>query len=300
MAISRVVYTNSGVEIDPNGYSAVHSGNSMSIKTAQNATYTVNVPRENVNSVGFRGPVDRPQLDAADASLEFTLIPHDSTGSGGIEMHGDEVGELIVETRNQAPSGVTVTANGIGRVEKALLGSLTADASVGALATMTMSFTGAPSTSTGTANATALASGLEVNLVEPKDLTAAALTSTSTATGGAGFAQPCAQSVAIAWDLPIVNVLCLGNDPTNAASYNPFGNPPGTSSITVEGLSEALDYTSNSVNNVNYVIEIGHFAYTLVNGKVDSQTNSVAVGEVFSTFNYVIGGTGDGFDVANS
>jgi len=298
MAISRVVYTKSGLSIDPVG-TTINSGTAFTVKTAQNATYTVNVPRENVNSVGFTGPVDRPQLDAADASIEFTLIPHESTGSASIELTGVITGQLIDETaENQTPSGCTVTADGIGQVEKALLGSLTSDASVGALATMTMSFTGAPTTSTGSATATGDASGLEVNLVEPKDLTASALTSTSTATGGAGFAQACAQSVAVAWDLPIVNVLCLGNDPTNSANYNPFGNPPGTSSITIEGLSEALDYTSNSVNNVNYVINIGDFAYTLVNGKVDSQTNSVAVGEVFSTFNYVIGGTGDGFSCA--
>lgn len=298
MAISRVVYTKSGLTIDPSNTN-VNGAGAVDVKTAQNATYTVNVPRENVNSVGFSGPVDRPQLDAADASIEFTFIPHDSTGSTSITYTGTVVGALIEhETMSQAPSGTTVTADGIGQVEKALMGSLTADASVGALATMTCSFTGAPSTTTGTANATGAASGLTVNLVEPKDLTAAALTSTSTDASGAGFAQPCAQSVAIAWDLPVVNVLCLGNDPTDSANYNPFGNPPGTSSMTIEGLSEALNYTSNSVANVNYVINIGEFDFTLTNGKVDSQTNSVAVGEVFSTFNYVIGGTGDGFEVA--
>ena len=297
MAISRVVYTKSGLTLTPSN-ALVNGGSPFDVQTAQNATYTVNVPRENVNSIGYEGPVDRPQLDAADASIEFTFIPHDATGSGSITFTGARVGEMIQhETKSQAPSGTQVTADGIGQVDKALMGSLTADASVGALATMTASFTGAPNTSTGTANATATASGLTVNLVEPKDLSAVALASTSTDTSGAGFDQPCAQSVAVAWDLPIVNVLCLGSDPTNSANYNPFGNPPGTSSITIEGLSEALNYTSNSVANVNYVINIGEFDFTLINGKIDSQTNSVAVGEVFSTFNYVIGGTGDGFTV---
>lgn len=284
MAITRLVYTNSGITVfDTAG------GADKVIKTAQNATFTVNVPRENVNALGFTGTVDRPQLDAAEGTVEWTMVPQQDSEShdwdaATVQLH-------IANTTTSAPTGGTVTAKGVGSVENALLGSLSCEATVGALATMTCSYTGIPLTAIPPSATAEAGSTFSIALTESQNIDTASLSST----GSGGFHMDCAQSLAFAWDMPIQNVVCLGNDPTVSANVTPFSNPPGTASITVEGLQEGMPYTEVAQN---YTATIGEFGFTMENGRVDSQTNSVAVGEVFSTFNYVINATADGCSMA--
>ena len=286
MAISRVVYTDSGVQLT---HSTINSGSAIDILTAQNATFTVNVPRENVNGIGFTGPLDRPQLDAAEGTIEWTMVPH--TAGGSTDWSGTNAGLHINNTDGSSPTGGNVKAEGIGEIENAIMGSLSCESTVGALASMTCSFTGIPLTAIPSAGGNSPASSFALTLVESQHITEAQLTGTGTG----AFNQACAQSISVAWDMPVVNVVCLGLDPTASANVTPFSNPPGTSSITVEGLSSSLSYDTAATN---YTATIGAFAFTLDAGRIDSMTNSVAVGEVFSTFNYVIGGTADGFNCA--
>tara|TARA_R110002020_G_scaffold215897_3_gene423200 strand:- start:64 stop:930 length:867 start_codon:yes stop_codon:yes gene_type:complete len=288
MAISRVVYTDSGVQVT---HSTVNSGSAIDILTAQNATFTVNVPRENVNGIGFSGPLDRPQLDAAEGTIEWTMVPQTSASASATDWTGANVDAHIDNTKGSAPTGGNVKAEGIGEIENAIMGSLSCESTVGALASMTCSFTGIPLTAIPSAAGTTQASAFALTLVESQHITESQLTGS----GAGEFSQACAQSLSVAWDMPVVNVVCLGLDPTVSANVTPFSNPPGTASITVEGLSSSLAYNTGASN---YTATIGDFAFTLDAGRIDSQTNSVAVGEVFSTFNYVIGGTADGFNCA--
>ena len=275
MALSRIVYTHSGLEI-------VSGGVTHDVETAQNATVTFNIPRENVNVFGKSGTVDRPQLDAADATLEFSMIPQDAGESPALTaviLDG-----FIDDTLANAPTRITsVAAGGVGQINNALMNSLSCEAAVGTMANMTLSFTGTPVVAIpaipGTGAATAM------NLVTPKDITVAE----------ADYSIACAQSAAAAWDVPVETVLCLGGDPEVAADVHTFGNPPGTASFTIEGLDSGLAYTATPVD---YNLTVGIYTWTLKLGRVDSQTNSLAVGDVFGTFNYVIGGTGDGYAVA--
>tara|TARA_Y100000310_G_scaffold337662_2_gene425317 strand:- start:677 stop:1489 length:813 start_codon:yes stop_codon:yes gene_type:complete len=270
MALTRIVYTHSGVDVD-----------GATVETAQNATVTFNIPRENVNVFGKSGTVDRPQLDAADATLEFSMIPQDAGEAPGLTA--TIIDGYIDDSLALAPARLgTVSAAGVGEIKNALMSSVSCEASVGAMANMTLSFTGAPVEAVPGSAAGGAATA--INLVSPKDVTLAGT-----------FGTDCAQSAASAWDLPIESVLCLGNDPADPADVNTFGNPPGTASFTIEGLDSGLVYTAGSAS---YTVTIGVYAWTLLNGRVDSQTNSLAVGDVFGTFNYVIGGTADGFSVA--
>jgi len=276
MALSRIVYTHSGVEI-------VSGGNTYDVETAQNATVTFNIPRENVNVFGKSGTVDRPQLDAADATVEFSMIPQDA---GEVPaLTGAILDGFIDETLANAPTRITsVAAGGVGQINNALMNSLSAEASIGTMANMTLSFTGTPVVAIPTAPGTGDA--VAMKLVTPKDI------ALHTSLGQDG---KCAQSASAAWDVPVETVLCLGGDPEDPTDVHTFGNPPGTASITIEGLEDALVYTALPID---YLLTIGVYTWTLKLGRVDSQTNSLAVGDVFGTFNYVIGGTGDGYSVA--
>ncbi len=284
MAIDRVVYTNSAVDIK----SAVTASTAIRLDTVQNATYTVNVPRENVNTLGAKGTVFRPQLDAADASIEFSLIP---AVSGSPDWSPAVADAYLDNTLAQDPSGdeAEVDALGLGSIERGLMNSLTSEATVGAMANMTVSFTGAPSSGAPLAALGSPGAITTLTLVQSKDVTVA----------NSDFASACVQSASTAWDVPVVNVLCLGSDPAVPANINPFGNPPGTASHTIEGLDTALrhnDGTGSTANN--YTLSIGMFDFKITGGFVDSETNSVAVGDVFATFNYVIGGTGDSYGIS--
>ena len=74
MALTRVVYTDTILTFSST-LLGVGGQNPIHLSTVQNATFTVNIPRENVNAMGFGGTVDRPQLTAADATCEFSYIP---------------------------------------------------------------------------------------------------------------------------------------------------------------------------------------------------------------------------------
>lgn len=279
MSVDRVVYTQSGIKIT----SATSATGGIDLETVQNATFTVNIPRENVNTLGAEGTVFRPQLDAPDASVEFNIVP---AVSGSPAWTAKVADDFIKTALAGDPSGdqAEVEAKGIGKVESALMNSLSCEATVGAMANMTISFTGSPSTAAPPATLAAPGSPTTLTLVESKDVTVADGT----------FASKCAQSASVAWDLPVVNILCLGGDPEDPSVVYPFGNPPGTSSITIEGLDDALRWNAGSTD---YKLSIGIFEFELKGGFVDSQTNSVAVGDVFATFNYVIGGTADSFTI---
>ena len=270
MALSRIVYTHSGVKVDTHD-----------VLTAQNATVTFNIPRENVNVFGQKGTVDRPQLDAADATFEFSMIPQDLGSAPNVTPLVIQ-GWIDESLANQPTRIALCEAAGIGTVENSLMNSCSSEATVGAMTSMTLSYTGAPNITIPAKAASGTASA--IGLVSPKDITLAG-----------DLAADCAQSAAMAWDLPVETVTCLGGDPESAADVHAFGNPPGTASLTIEGLKEGLLY--NKVAQ-DYTLSIGDYDWKLKNGRIDSQTNSLAVGDVFGTFNYVIAGTADGFEVA--
>jgi len=272
MALTRIVYTHSGVDV-----------NGSVCETAQNATVTFNIPRENVNVMGLSGTVDRPQLDAADATLEFSMIPQDAGESPTIDAA--KIKGYIDDGLANAPTRLaSVKALGVGEIKNALMSSVSCEAAVGSMANMTLSFTGTPVAAVPAAAGSSPAASA-IKLVSPKDVTVADGT----------YQTACAQSAAASWDLPIETVLCLGGDPEDPAQVHTFGNPPGTASFTIEGLDSGLAYTTASAS---YDLTIGDYKWTLSNGRVDSQTNSLAVGDTFGTFNYVISGTADGYTVA--
>ena len=415
--LKRTIYTHSGVRISPmiDGANPNHwwanlgwaSGTVGSAtagyaqpRTVQNATFTLNIPRADVNVFGVLGVVDRPQLEAETATIEFSFIPEKNVGgdcpahyAAGVAaqkvIQAADINAMVQDAVAQAPAYVDVWADGVGRIKTGLMNSLSAEATIGALPTMTMGFTGRthnyknldassvddtgditpPDPLAGNANpgdvnapyegplrptqagcfaevdgggnmlCPTLAKDFDVCLVEPEDINLA--WSGNVSIDGAQLDPPvshaaggqanynlvnerpehttdagvidvadgeadasvnpdtdlniqtgCAQSASMSWDLPVETLLCLGANPK--MDGHTLGNPPGTSSFTVEALSLQLE---NNINAQDYFLVMGVYGFEIANGAIDSRTHNLAVGDLFGSYNYVIGSTADSMRV---
>jgi hypothetical protein len=326
MAISRKIYTNSNVEIKAhdvalNGGSPAGTALYAKPNTVQNATFTLTIPRADVNSFGIKGVVSRPQLEATSATVEFSWIPLidspvalddalDAGAAGGDEatnpyatLSERDIGKtsndtgLFGDTLADAPKYVGVNVHNVGAIMNGLLTSLSGDATVGALPTFTASFLGAQSdgvngvagwATDGYGNSTASNSGgaqVSIATAEPHHIAVY---------GAVADDNGCVQSGAFTWDMPVELVLCLGDDP--ATKGEALSSPPGTASITIEGLTG--DIAVATANQMVTKLKIGAYRFDVgSSAKIDSRTHNMAVGELFGTYNYVVGSTADSCDM---
>jgi hypothetical protein len=411
--LKRTIYTHSGVRISPQidllnpndwwnelGWASGVVGSATQgyaqPRTVQNATFTLNIPRADVNVFGVLGVVDRPQLEAETATVEFSFIPEkDTAGAAATNWAAGVAAQKVIlpadinamkeDAIAQAPRYVDVWADGVGRIKTALMNSLSAEATIGALPTMTMGFTGRthnylnldassvdetgdilpPAPGVGALDESSapyegplhptqagcfaevdalgdplcptLAKDFAVSLVEPEDINLAWSGNVAvdgaqetppvahaaggnanynlvnerpehTTDGGAidvpdvesqvnpdvdqGIQTGCAQSASFSWDLPVETILCLGGNPK--MDGHTLGNPPGTSSFTVEALSLQLEKNTNAQD---YFLVMGVYGFEMTNGAIDSRTHNLAVGDLFGSYNYVIGSTADSIKV---
>jgi hypothetical protein len=318
MAISRKIYTNSTVEIGAHDV-ALTGGSAAGEKlyakpdTVQNATYTLTIPRADVNAFGVKGVVARPRLEAESANIEFSFIPEVGSGTASDSQLEDaggtddpendpataklsemDINAMMHDTLANSPKYVAVQVQEVGQIVNALMTSFSADASVGAMPTMTLSFLGAQASgaqhaffnanATGAGSseaATGGAAAVAISVVEPQHVFA------STPAG-----HGCVQSLAWAWDIPVELVLCLGGDPTSDGEA--LSSPPGTASMTLEGLQEVTDANALAIRSTS---NIGSYLFDIGNGNIDSRSSNMAVGELFATYNYVIGSTADSCNI---
>lgn len=328
--IQRTIYTGTNVFVDPEGnltgWNSGGAGGTTGIvwvNTAQNATFNLNIPRADINVFGVTGVIDRPQLEAETATFEFGMIPNLATPAAVYNktLIADDLDALIADAIAETPVYVAAGAMKVGAVKKALMNSLTGEATVGALANFTLSFTGATHTAAdpayaaaGTAqydddtvytNVPVAATNLtaKASVVTPQEVVLTQGGSGNDGSNGAlvdeampdgdgdNITESCAQSASFSWDVPVETILCLGSDPTSDGIA--LGNPPGSSSFTVEALSAQLVGKAKQ----DYKLSLGAYNFAMSGGEIDSRTHSLAVGDLYGSFNYVIGGTGDGFVV---
>lgn len=329
ITINRTIYTGTNVFLDPEGVlsgwnSGGAGGNSgiVWVNTAQNATFNLNIPRADINVFGVTGVIDRPQLEAETATFEFGMIPNLATPAAVYDktLISDDLDALIADTIAEEPVYVVVGAPKVGAVKKALMNSLTGECTVGALANFTMSFTGSTNDAANPAfigtdaqydddgtytNVAVPATSLtaKASVVTPQDVLLTVGGAGNDGTNGAlvdeglepdatdadTVIDSCAQSASFSWDVPVETILCLGSDP--ATDGIALGNPPGSSSFTVEALSVQLVGRGKQ----DYKLALGAYQFSMAGGNIDSRTHSLAVGDLYGSFNYVIGGTGDGF-----
>jgi hypothetical protein len=369
VTLQRSIYINSFVTIGaevapadaaittPLGAFFANTNNTTTFQLAQSCNYSLNIPRADVNAFGFDGVLDRPQLEAETATMEVSFVAQaQASGLKTVDVTANHLNDLIEETKAQIPAYVKVLGVGVGGVKAALMNSLSGEVSVGSLATMTASFTGATndvtnpqevlaagvkdpagnitflppddpalgfnSPGSGGANLTGAPFGSLFGsaggiIVTPQDIDLRAAQNTPVSLdlavnlldedletdpgaqieGTDGLdddtTESCAQSASFSWDMPVEIILCLGSDPTKDGLA--LGNPPGSASITVEALSAQL---SMDIAPLNYNLRIGAYGMWLTGGRIDSRTHNLAIGDLYGTYNYVIGGTGDGFEMA--
>lgn len=289
MAITRTIYTQGKLTIDSGATTdwAVLSG-------VQNATYSINTPRENVNQFSAKGLIDKVQVAPTEATITCSfIIPSNaqSTAASGLHIAPSalngliEMGSLTANLPN-----ITVTAGGLGKITGAILSSININAAAGELPTMELTFQGIPPSNP-------IDTDTEINGTKVSNPPIAETYSVTTPDIISGFADGAAVSftagdsntdairtATFAYDMPVERIQRLGESVDLAT---PFGNPPGTASLTLEGTNVANITDFSGIVIGPYVFAIG--------GRLDivSREHSMAVGDIAASYSVNYEGTAD-------
>lgn len=150
MAISRTIYTQGKVTLKTGSIGGT-LGNFAVVSGVQNATFSLNTPRENVNSFGFKGLVDKVQVapETATATFSYVLPKNDIESDGYLSsvnhLSPSKISGLMGDAASDTHSGVHVELAGLGTLMSGVLSSFNINAAVGELATVEMTFEGVPS-----------------------------------------------------------------------------------------------------------------------------------------------------------
>jgi len=182
----------------------------------------------------------------------------------------------MTDAAQDTPTGQTVNVRSVGQLTNAILTSITAEGSVGALPTITLGFDGNVGSTQGA-----------VATSDTQSFTVANMQNVALVTAGAGGCTDAyAQSASFNWEMPIERLNKLGNSVESATSY---GTPPGTASISVEATDDP-----GAILSVQY----GDWKFSLdSDSKVSNVTNNLAVGDIGATFNTTTEGVADGCTV---
>lgn len=291
MPITRVIYTQGAVNIKaPAGVAwftdSMTGTNGLFLSGVQSASFTCNTPRVGVNSFGVLGSVNRIQVEPQTATLEVNIMVNSGNmTSPGATSDKSWFSGLATDTIQPLPSGVTVTASGIGQVSGAVLTSIRLEAAVGAVPTLALTFdgySGAPQTA-GAAPSTPNTASYPV--VTPDSFGTLYWINQS--------ASGCPMSVRANWEMPVERINCLGN-PINSPTI--FSRPPGTLSFTAEGCDPAFIAANNYLTG----LQVGPYKITQFSGSIkeSSRSANVAVGEANATFNVTSEGVAIGASFA--
>lgn len=149
MPITRTIYTQGKVTLKTGALGALT--NFAVVSGVQNASFSMETPRENVNSFGFKGLVDKVQVAPETASISFTYvlpknnIENDAYGATANHLSPSKISGLMGDALADTHSGVHVEIAGIGCLISGVMSSFSVNASAGELATVDMTFEGIPS-----------------------------------------------------------------------------------------------------------------------------------------------------------
>lgn len=286
MAITRTIYTQGTLIIDSGATTnwAVLSG-------VQNASYSLNTPRENVSQFSAKGLVDKVQVAPTEGTITCSFIIPDSTTTLGDHITAAELNGLMQNAQlTDTLPNMIVTAGGLGKISGAVLSSINVNAAVGDLPTMELTFEGVPLTDPVDTDAEAAGTkkspipvATTFNVVTPTFVSGFAGGVKVDLTAGDSSTDSI-QTFTFGWDMPVERIQRLGES-VNATQ--PFGNPPGTATMSLEG--------TNIPNIANLSgIAVGPYTFA-IGGRVDiiSREHSMAVGDVSASFTVNYEGTAD-------
>ena len=285
--IVRTIYTQGAAYLSGKILSANETGVPLWLTGIQSANYTKNTPKIDVASMGALGSVAKIQTEPTTATMEINLAITTGMLNPAFPTF---LGRMVTDTSRPGPSGITVACSGVGLISGAVLSSVRMEATMGAIPQLAMTFDGFAGPDSYTAND------------PPTTVTSVTLPVVTPYTTGVGGVSvywfdtnlghvesvTCPQTVRASWEMPIERVLCLGTD---VNSPTVFSRPPGTMSISVEGLDRRFLDSGQYLTGIT----IGAYSIGCANSgvfKETSRTANLAVGEIGGTFSIVAEGQG--------
>lgn len=287
-AINRTIYTQSEVRI----LSGSDAGPWAVVSGVQNASVSYSSPNQTVNAFGTKGIIDNVQLEPETATATFSYILPSGTGIG-LHISPSKMNQLMQNSLLDVPIPMHVTVAGIGRAISGYLSSVSVNASVGDLATCEMTFEGVPSggiignDADGERPETiSSVAAVSYPVLTPDRVSgigpAAVIEDGSPATNNIGGFGASAQTASFSWEVPVERVMSLGSSVSDSTT---FTNPPGTASMTAQGMDLPLGITG---------LVVGGFTFGLgAQGRVSSREHNLAVGDVGATFSVTVDSTAD-------
>lgn len=289
MAINRTIYTSSQARILSGSSDvawAVVSG-------VQNASVTFSSPNTPVNAFGSKGIIDNVQMEPQTATATFSFALPSGTGNGS-HISPTMLNQLMQNSLLDTPEPIHVRIAGIGTVISGFLSSFSVNATVDDLATCEMTFEGVPSGGmVGNDTDGELPDKISpVAAISYPVLTADRISGFGGGANEGGGGNPGTNNIAgfgasvqnatFSWDVPVERVMSLGLSPSQADT---FPNPPGTASITAQGMDMPLNITG---------IIVGGYKFSLgTQARVSSREHNLAVGDVGATYNITMDATAD-------
>lgn len=274
-SVNRTIYTQGAVNIvAPAGttylLNSLTGANGLFLSGVQSANFTVNSPKLDVNGFGVLGTINKVQVEPQTATLEISLV----INSGNFGTDPSWLSGLQQDAQQPKPSGVVVTASGIGQVSGAVMSSFRIESAVGALPTLSLTFDGVSGAPQTAGAPPTIPNAQVVPVVTPDAFGQLFWNNLSAGITG------CPQSVRASWEMPVERINCLGN-PINSPTI--FSRPPGTMSFVAEGVDAIMTINGNYLTGV----QVGPYKLCQASGSIKetARTANMAVGEAAATFN---------------
>ena len=303
----RIIYQSQAV-----GVASTDGVVNMSVPGVQSANYGIDVSREDVNQFGVLGAYNRVIMEAPTASAEFSCyvnaIPPNGLNSLINEAVSGQNATLVFNVGQEGADYTNSASNATVSLVSGSMTSFSAEASVGAVPTMTFGFEGTDLSYTYTSVAAPNSTGCDVAVQQD------VLLEFNNVSGyaGAGGASPTGhmaycQSANISFDLGLEALADLG-DPNAPFLYARVPSYPASATLTVEALavdkglsmvigelkqkaSAATGNNDGGFCNVN--LNIGQTKFRLINATLDSVNFTSSLGDSATcdaTFGCSIGG----------
>ena len=303
----RIIYQSQAVEV-----ATTDGVLNSSIPGVQSANYGIDVSREDVNQFGVLGAYNRVIMEAPTASAEFSCYVNAVPANGLNSLISEAVSGKNATVRfNIGAEGQDYATAGTNETVTLTSGSMTsfsAEASVGAVPTMTFGFEGTDLNYTYNAISPPAASGCDVAVQQDVLLEFDGVEGYA----GAGGANPSGhmaycQSANLSFDLGLEALADLG-DANAPFLYARVPSYPASASLTVEALAvdrgmgiiignlkqkASASTGDNDGGFCNVNLKMGQTKFRLINATLDSVNFTSSLGDnatCDATFGCSIGG----------
>ena len=297
MARKRIIYQSEAVEINTDSLTGAHPSG-ITMNGVQSVSYGIDITREDLNQYGDLGAFDRIVLEAPSANAEVNFhvngvapnvlnaVVHDA-----IAAKNASIRFALDSTEGQDYD----SSNSVVALTAASMSSLSAEASVGAIPTMTMGFEGTDLEYASNQNISGMSGVLPpsgtVNIAVPSTVN---VDLTNCDTSVTHYAHT--QSANISFDLGVEGLQALGlSTAASRFQYARVPSYPARAALTVAALAvdkgmsmqlgnlkqkgSAAGTTESLGGKVNINVSMGSTRFRLVNATLDSVNFTSSIGD---------------------